>query len=95
MLFRSADCDSDANCNAHTYADSNRNPATDSDSDADTDLNASIERINLRWGDSICEWNESNLWKKLYDNGTRKRHHAKRGIQKKRDHRKDRFCDSL
>ena len=34
--------------------DANRNPATDSDSNTDTDPNASIERINLQWGDSIC-----------------------------------------
>ena len=32
---------------------------------------------------------------KLYDNGTGKRHHAKRGIQQRRRHGKDRFCDSL
>jgi len=85
--------------NTHRYADRNSNSCFKRnaypDCNGDTELDASIERINLQWWYAVCEWNDVNLWDKLYDNGSGKLHHAKRGIQKRRRHRKDRFGDSF
>ena len=39
---------------AHPDIQPNATAYADTYSNADTDLNASIERINLQWGDSIC-----------------------------------------